>query len=156
MSNTNLFPANEIVGALGVSELTAGQAKAFAANPNQAIASLGVDAMGVDFKVVENAGNDVHIALPFYSEIDEMNAEVMKDERLANIAGGEILISIGIVGGMMAGVGIASALGVSLTTVGFIGGIIGGVSGGIIVAGAVAGGIAGADGAIREKEGKGK
>ncbi len=155
-TNTNLFPANEIVGALGVSELNAEQAKAFAANPNQAIAALGVDTMDIEFKVVENSGKDVHITLPFYTEVDAMHAEMIKDETLNQISGGEIFISIGIVGGIMAGVGIAGALGVGVTTIGFVGGAIGGIAGGIIVAGAIAGGIAGADASIREKEGKGK
>ena len=134
MNSTNLFASTEIIGALATRKMTDSQVESFAADPNAMIAATAnVDISDIKINVIENSSSDIHLALPYYSEVEIMQAEMIKDERLANIAGGEILISIGVIAGTIIG----SALGTGLAA-SAIGATVGGAIGGIAVAGIAA------------------
>ncbi len=147
MSNTNLFASTEIIGALTTNNLSAEDAKTFAADPQAAIAAMGVDVSHIDVKVAQNSENDVSIVLPYYTQVEVFQSEMLKDEKLNNVAGGEIIISLAIIGGVAIGSTVAVSAGIAGTGVvvaAAIGGAIGGtIAGGIVTAAVVAGAVEG-------------
>ncbi len=147
---TKLVALNEIVGAVHVPSLS-----------NEQISALKADAIGFlsvnlnielegDISVVENSSSDVHLTLPYYSMVEELQTEMLKDEKLADIVGGEIIISLLVFAGAGVGFLIAGAAG----TVGLSSMAIIGVS--AAIGGAVGLGIAGTaiHGGINASEGK--
>ncbi len=106
-----LFASTEIVGALASNIMDAEQAKAFSADPKAVFASeANIDTSAIEINVVQNSGKDINLILPFYTQVDEFQAELVKDEKLADIAGGEIIFSLAIFGGFMVGASIAGAM----------------------------------------------
>ncbi len=152
MNNIKLFPSTEIIGAMACDIMNAEQIKAFALKPETIIASLAeIDVSNLDITVVENSKNDVNIVLPYYSQIETMQAEMLKDESLNNISGGEILISVGITAGLGIGLLIAKAVSAG-ASVAIAGGLVGAAIGASVVASVAGGVIAG----VEENEQKGK
>ena len=161
MSDTKLFPSTEIVGAMASNAMNADEAKAFTADPKAVLASKAkIDASNLNINVVQNSNTDVNLALPYYAMVEEMQAEMLKDESLQKISGGEILVTIGILCGIggatatIAAIGGAAAVG-GAATAGLIvlgAGIAGGVIGATVVAGVAGGVIAG----VKENHKNGK
>lgn len=154
---TNLFASTEIVGAIATSGLTASDVEALTADPKSVIESnFDIDVSGLDIKVIENSGNDIILTLPYYSIVEQLQAEALKDESLQDISGGEILITLGI----LAGIGVTITAGVAITgtavagSVVAVGGLVGGLIGGAAVAAAAGAGIAEGAKAHQKKKGK--
>ncbi len=123
----NLFPTTELVGALAVSSLDRAELKEFSADPKGAIlANTDVDFADIEIKVIENSSNDVNLTLPYYSEIAKIQAELVKDEKLGEVTGGEILFSLSVFFGTIGvacGIGGFTAAGTAFTTAAVLGGV---------------------------------
>ncbi len=140
-----LPPVLEISSAILTDSLTQKDASQLLQNPKDFVcAKLNADTAGVDITVATNNNNEVHLALPYYSGIEQAKAQVLKDGSLDDISGGELLITLGAVGGLLIGQ-IAGT--VTLTA-------LGGIIGGAIGAAALAGVIGGTTTAIRAKKGQ--
>lgn len=146
MTDTNLHVSNEILGAVITNNLEASEIKSFIDNPQDAIYSaFDVDVSNIDFKVIENSDKEVNLSLPYYSQLDDIQAKALQDSTMQNISGGEIFVTIGILSATGIAVGIAAAVGVKMTLgIGLVAGTIGAVAGGAVVAaGTVAGAVEG-------------
>ncbi len=146
MSDTQLFASTEIVGALASGVMSNDEAKAFSADPKAVLASkANIDASAMDINVVANSDNEVNIALPYYSQITEFQVELVKDEKLADVAGGEIIFALAIFGGFWVGASIAGAMaGATSVTIAIgagIGATVGAVATGAIALTAVGAGV---------------
>ncbi len=135
-----VFAANEIVAAMADNAMNPEQAQAFSADPHSMIASnANIDLEGIQVNVVQNTGSDVNLILPYYELLESTEAQAVRDRDLNDISGGEIFISLGVLGGVLFG---AVVLGASNGIV--IGcAIAGGAIGAAIVGTAIAGTIAG-------------
>ena len=154
---TKLLPMNELIGAVVIPALSNEDIQAFKTDANSVLASTCNIDIEVDVKLVENSNSDVNLALPYYSEVEALRVEMLKDERLNDISGGEIVISIFVVGGALAGFGLASAAGAGvLTTLAAIsvGSVVGGVVGAGVAGTAIAAGVQKAKG--KHLDGKSK
>lgn len=136
-NKAKLLASNEVVGALVTNELSASDAKAFADNPQNVIAThFDLDVYHIDFNVVQNSDSDVNLVLPYYEAIDEMHSSALKDESLSNISGGEIFLTIG----TLCGMGIAIGVGTAIAGAGAVGAgtlIAGGIIGAAVGAGVI-------------------
>ncbi len=148
-----LFAANEIMGAALTVNMSKTDTLAFASDPKSFISSsLNLDTGDISVSVVENDSATLHLALPYYTDLERLSAGVLKDADIDDVAGGEIIISIlAIAGAIGGGVAAAAITGTALsfgTAAVVTGAIIGtgvGVAAGV---GAVAGiGVGGAQAA---------
>ncbi len=143
MTNTTnespqLFAANELMGAALTANMSKTDTLAFASDPKSFIASyLKFDAGDVSISVVENGADTLNLALPYYSALENISTEALKDADIGDVAGGEIIITLGIIGGAVAGGTLGVIVGAGLT-----------VGAGIAIGGAVAGGVAGVGAAV--------
>ncbi len=145
MTNTTnegpqLFAANELMGATLTANMSKSDRVAFASNSKSFISSsLNLDTGDISVSVVENDSATLHLALPYYADLERLSAEVLKDADIDDVAGGEIIISIGVAIGSLAAVSAAVAAGAAATA--------GGVAVAVAGAGLVAGGVAAAQAA---------
>ncbi len=138
---TKLLPLNEITGAILAPQLSQEDVKAISADAAGFIKAKADLDITSDIKIVENSGNDIHLALPYYSTIETMQSEMVQDENMDGVAGGEILISIFAGIGVAIGVGAGVAAGAGVTTgvaLAVTGGIIGGITGAAVAGTATA------------------
>ncbi len=132
---TKLIALNEIVGAVQIPTLSNEEVSALKADPVSYLASALKADVQIDMALVENSPSEVHLALPYYAALNDMNAEKLNDESLAEISGGEIFISIGVACGIGIGFGVAAVAGtVGTATFAIVGafGVAGGLIGGAI------------------------
>lgn len=138
MKEVKLFPSTELMGAIAINSLTSKQIERFAEDPYAAVALTGADLSDLSIVAVENTAEVIHLALPYYEALDGTSAQAVSDDDLDAIVGGEIIITLSIVG---------TGLALTALSVGFKGVAAGmavaGVVAGVAVAGAVAGGVAG-------------
>lgn len=124
-----LFPSTEIVGAILTHQSNSHELNDFANDPHSMLASnFNLDFSNIEFNIVNNTANDVNLGLPFYTEVETIQAELLKDERLQNISGGEIIIALILMGGTLAGIAATGT---------WVGGAVGAA-----IAGGIAGGVA--------------
>ena len=120
--NIKLAPTIEISSALLTPLLTEADLQNINQNPKTFLQSkLNLNAEKVEVQIAFNNANEVNLALPYYSGLENLQAEMLKDQNLDDITGGEIIIALGITVGATVGWG----LGFSLTSAA-IGGVIGG------------------------------
>ncbi len=157
-TNTNkLFPATEVIGSILIQNLSDSDIQTFVTDPKNAImSSLNIDFSDLDVNVVENNSNEINIVLPFYKDVDTIHAEMLKDEKLADISGGEIAISLGFFfGAIGVACGIGGVVGGVFTTGAIIGGVA--ITAGVAATAVVAvGGVAGTAAIIADGESGGK
>ncbi len=140
-----IAPVLEISSAILTDALTQEDIAQFLSHPKNFVCSkLKTDIVGVDITVATNNKSEVHLALPYYSGIEAAKAQALQDGSLNDISGGELLITLGAVGGLLIGQ-IAGT--VTLTA-------LGGIIGGAVGAAALAGVIGGTTTAIRAKKGQ--
>lgn len=133
-----IAPVLEISSAILTNNLSSEEAEQLLASPKSFIYSkLDVDVQDLDILVAENNHDEVHLALPYYSQIEVVHAQLLKDNHLIDVSGGELLVSLGVFAGVMIG-NISGTLSTFL-----VGGIIGGAIGAIALTGVVAGTTAG-------------
>ncbi len=142
--NNKLLALNEIVGAYILPQFSDEEIQAFREDSVGFLNSQ----LGTDFDdgiaVVENTADEVHLALPYYSTLEQTTATALSDDDLDEIVGGEILISIFVACGFAAGVGVAAAAsigGTGVVALAAIGATAGGVIGTAVVATSVTAGI---------------
>ncbi len=101
--------SSEIMGAALTAGMSGTEILAFGADPKSFIASsLSVDTGDVTLSVVENGVDTINLALPYYSALDQLAMEAVTESDLDGVSGGEIIISLIIVGAV-ATVGVVSA-----------------------------------------------
>ncbi len=97
MSNSKIVASTEILGAL-TSGFSAEDLNAFKADPKGTIfAKTNADIGGYELNInlAENSANEVHIALPYYKDLDNLTSEMISDADLSEISGGELPMAIG-------------------------------------------------------------
>ena len=120
--NIKLAPTIEISSALLTPLLTQADLQSLNQNPTEFLQSkLNLDASKVKVQTAFNNADEINLALPYYSGLENLQAEMLKDNSLDDISGGEIIIALGVTVGATIGWG----FGFSLTSAA-IGGIIGG------------------------------
>ena len=145
-SKITIAPLLEISSVVLIDTLTKTDTAEFLGNPKNFIASkLHVNTDDVDILVAENNNEEVHLALPYYSYIETVQAEMLKDTCLENITGGEILITASAFGGFLIAGVFSSGYGVSVA-----GAVIGGALGVATLAAIAAGAVAG----VRSRDGE--
>ncbi len=129
---TNLVFITEFVGAVLVPAVSKGEIENFTNDPKSFMKSNYDVNLETDINFVENSGSEINLALPYYSQVDEISAQALSNEEMIDITGGEILISICVVGGLGIGAAIGCAaglsgiaLGATMAGVGIAGGLIG-------------------------------
>ncbi len=136
MSESRIFASTELVGAMATSMMDKEQVKAFTSDPVIVAASFDIDISNFEVSVIENSAKDVNLTLPYYESIESVRSEVLQDEKLANVAGGEIIISIAAIIGGCIGAAIGGTVGIG------VGAAIGGVTAGVVTACVVGGTVA--------------
>lgn len=149
MSDIKLIALNEITGAVLVPALSNEDKQALNADSNSFFkAKLDVD-VPIKVGLVENTDSDVNLTLPYYSELEAIHAEMIKDESMKNISGGEIIITlcVGLFGGGALALSIMAGASGGVGLACFLGGsIAGGLIGGSIAATSIAAGVQGSRG----------
>ncbi len=132
-----LFPSNELLGATALHSVSATDLRLLRSDPRSFLLSRTNVAVGEDvsFNFSENDVATVHLALPYYSEIEEMNIKALEPQELSDVSGGEI-IALVIFGLTTAAATIGTAVGIASTPVAI------GVGAAIIAGSAVAAGTA--------------
>ncbi len=150
----DVFASTEIVGALLTRNMNSAEALSFEDDAISYVSSsLNVDVRNVSLSVVRNEGDSVNLILPYYSAIDNFSAQVMDEVDMDSVAGGEIIISLAIFGGVIGGTAIAAVASVGVaaaTAITVTAGVAAGAVAAGAVAGAVVGGVAGYKGAKGE------
>ena len=124
MNNNKIVASTELAGAIITDKLNAQQVEAFTKDPEAMIHShIEHDLSSISFSVVQNKNDEVHLVLPYYSQLDSMNAVVLTDDSLAEIKGGEVII----LAGAAIGAGVAAYFGLGIATSAAVGGLIAGV-----------------------------
>lgn len=119
--NIKLPPTIEISSAVLMPHLTETDLQRLHESPNQFLKTkFNVD-IDIDIQVVCNDSQIINLVLPYYSQIEALQIEMLKDNRLDEIVGGEILVLVG----AGAGAAIGWGFGFSITSA-VIGGLIGG------------------------------
>ncbi len=122
MKNTELFPTVEISGAVLTDLLASSDLHAFNNDPKGYMLNhLRMDLSEITVEVVCNDENEVHLALPYYSLTENLQAEMLQDSCIDDITGGEIVITLGVI----FGAGTAYVVGAGTTGI-VISGILGG------------------------------
>ncbi len=129
MNKTQIAPFNEIIACVILQNLDNDNFHAFAKNPRAFIFTHINCDIGDSMKLhtVENNADEVHLALPYYSEMAELNAKILTDCQLNEITGGEIVIGLAIAGGYALATSIGFGLTAS-TAIGFASGLTVGVT----------------------------
>ncbi len=106
-----VFVSNEILGAILTAGLSKSEVLYFGSDPKSFIYSaLDADIGAISLSVVENGVDTINLALPYYADLERHSAEVVKDSDIADISGGEIIITV-----ILVMTGVATVVG---TTVG--------------------------------------
>lgn len=96
MEKIQLAPFNEILAAVAIPSLSDEGFHAFVKDPKEFICTLtelDID-LSISFHAVMNSNNEVHLALPYYSGVEEMQAKMMSDSQFDNVSGGEIIVGL--------------------------------------------------------------
>ncbi len=102
-----VFASNEILGATLTAKMSKSEIQAFSKDPKSFIsASLDADTRDVSFSMVENSADSINLALPYYSQLDSISASSLQEHDIDSVSGGEIVISLTIIG-----VGLATTAG---------------------------------------------
>ncbi len=147
MTNTTnerlqLFAVNELLCPILTHIMSNSDVLAFASDPGSFIgSSLNIDTGDVSLLVVENDSATINLALPYYSDLEQISAEAVNELDMDDISGGEILISIFAISGAVAACAVAGSIGVGTAAVT---GIVTAAGVGIVTAAAIAGGAVGA------------
>ncbi len=139
----------ELVGAVLVPTVSKEEVSTFASDPKSFMKSNFDVNLEMDVNFVENSASEINLALPFYSQVDEISAEALSNEEMTEITGGEILISLFVLGGVGLGAVLGCAAGLTGAALGatMVGvGIAGGLIGATIVGTSVAAGVQSAHG----------
>ena len=136
MSESKIFASTELVGAMAVSAMDKEQAQAFASDPVMVAARFDIDISNYEISVVKNSNQDINLILPYYASLESIQSEVLQDEKLGNVAGGEIIISIAAIIGGCIGAVVGGTVGIG------VGAAIGGVTAGVVTACVVGGTVA--------------
>ncbi len=132
-----IIAVNEIVGAIANPLLNNEDVKNLKADPNSFVKAKSAVEFNGEIAVVENSAKEVHLTLPYYSQVEAISSYELSPEEMQSVAGGEILISLFCAIGIGVGAGIASAVGtVGLSSVAIIVGCgtAGALAGGAIAA----------------------
>ncbi len=107
-----LHPTNELSSVVLSHSFSEEQLDNFAADPKKAIkANFNINFDDVDVSVVRNTASDIHLALPFYSGLGGARSQILSDDDLDSVSGGEVIavgtivataITVGAVGGTIA------------------------------------------------------
>ncbi len=90
--------SNEIMGAALTAKMSKSDILSFEQDPRSFIASsLNIDTGDISLSVVENDSGTLHLVLPYYSDLERISANAVRDGEIGKISGGEILITIGTV-----------------------------------------------------------
>ncbi len=95
----------ELIGAVGIHNLSDQQVHEFKTDPHSFLADFNLDPKGdIDLTVIENTETEMHLTLPFYSELEKSSVSTLSDENIEDISGGEIVITFAVIGiGVAAG-----------------------------------------------------
>ncbi len=145
MEKIKLIPFNEIVAAIALPKLNDETYESFMKNPNDFINNFAELDSGISLHTVTNTKSQVHLALPYYSIVEEVNAKMMEDTQIDDIIGGEIVIGLAVFGGYA----LAAAAGAGSIASTIIGGVVGATTA-LVIAGSAAGAVA----AIHDGQGK--
>lgn len=119
-----LFSSTELAGAILLHLATATQIEQFRNEPSDfLLEECAIDTCEVDVLLVENNANEVHLVLPYYSQILDFSSEAIGDSHLGSVSGGEIAgaASVLIIGATIAGV-IGTGLSYGATAAALVGG----------------------------------
>lgn len=112
-----LYITNEIFGALAVNSFSDEDARDFASSPRDFISAKTKYNLSPDMDViaVSNKADEINIALPYYSKMDEALMQKLSDENMDNVSGGEIVfvalgLAIGVTGTLSAAGAIATGV----------------------------------------------
>ncbi len=90
-----VFASSEILGATLTANMSKSDISAFRKDPSSFIASsLNVDTGVVSLSMVENSADTINLALPYYSSLDSLSAELLEDGDVSSVSGGEVIIAI--------------------------------------------------------------
>ncbi len=94
-----VFASNEILGATLTAKMSKSDVQAFGKDPRSFLASsLDVDTGAVSLHMVENNVDTVNLALPYYSQLGSISASSLQEFDMGSVSGGEIIISLSIIG----------------------------------------------------------
>ena len=109
-----LSPAPEIMGAIGIQKLSTTQLAELKTDTKDFLQAhldlnLGNE---VNLNIVQNSNDEIHIALPFYSDLPPHTTDSLSDDDLEQVSGGEVFVTaivatvlaIGTVGAIAGGV----------------------------------------------------
>ncbi len=131
-----VIAVNEIVGAIADPFLTSEDVKNLKSDPTNFLQAKCAVEFNGEIAVVENSANEVHMTLPYYSQVEAISSYELSPEDMQAVVGGEILISVFAAIGVGVGAVIASAAGtVGLSSIAII---VGCGSAGAIAGGAIA------------------
>ncbi len=145
MEKNKIIPFNEIFAAAILPKLDNESYESFVNNPKNFIDSFADIDSGVSYQTVTNSASQVHLALPYYSIVEEMNAKIMADNQIDDIIGGEIIIGLAVFGGYA----LAAAAGA-----GSVGATLIGAAAGAATALIAAGSVVGAMAVVNDGQGK--
>ena len=97
MSNKLAF-IPEIGASMLSKNVTGEQSVAFKANPADFLKSNYDISTSAEVKTVENSNDTINLTLPYYSNLDTASAGPMTDGDMDSVAGGEIFISLVVLG----------------------------------------------------------
>ncbi len=142
-----LFPVNEIVGAMVLNNASDEVIAELQANGKDALAAHADVALptGMELQVVSNTNDEIHLALPYYETLETSGIVPMDDEDLDAVAGGEIIFTIMTVLGAI-GAAVIGGTGSGLVAVGVGAAVVGGATaaGVVVGSGVIAAGVEGA------------
>ena len=111
MESANLI-SNEVMAAIIADKCRADQdlSRRLQANCREVLSSMSDEGLAddVNVAVVQNAPGQVHVVLPDYEHQGDMGSDLLSDEKMAQVSGGEIIISVIVAGAI--GVGVAGAI----------------------------------------------
>ncbi len=93
---TKFTITNELLGATVSNSTSAADLQALKSDPRGFILSqTNTDVSAeVSFNFAENSGDTVHVALPYYSQLDAVVATAIDSDELDSVSGGEIFVSV--------------------------------------------------------------
>lgn len=90
-----IYPTNELSSALLCNFMNEEQIAFFIADPKGVIFSgLNFDVGDTEINIVHNSSAEVHLSLPYYSGLEAISAELISDQNLEEIQGGEIASTV--------------------------------------------------------------
>ena len=102
----NLFSSTELAAAILINKADTSDLTRFKREPSAfLLAVFDVDFDDIDILPVENTDCEIHLCLPYYSQIEDFTTAVMTDEHLKEVSGGELGgLAILAIGATIAGV----------------------------------------------------